>query len=181
MLDPRQTVYRLDLEEAGFLPPTVILKKQKPEWEEEFSIEKKAYDFLEPIQGTVIPYFYGEAIYDTSPTLVLSDIAGTTLFELARDKFPKDKDNETFYDQVENGLMDAFEALTSFGVKYTDQKLDNFLMVGDGRVMIVDLEMVEFNTTKDWPNCTNCATAGALFREFKRDRKLYTQPPWYAR
>jgi hypothetical protein len=82
----------LDLEESLFLPPTVILKKQKPQWEDQFNTEKKAYDLLKPIQGIVIPKFYGEAMYDTSPALVLSAITGTTLLKLARGNFPESEE-----------------------------------------------------------------------------------------
>lgn len=52
-------------------------------------------------------------------------------------------------------------------------------MVDDGRVMIVDLDVVEFGTST--VKLRNDASAGYLFRQFKEDRKSYTQPPWYAR
>lgn len=153
-----------------FLPPIVILKKQKLDWEEEFHIEKKAYAHLKPIQGTVIPYFYGEVVYDASPTLVLSAIARTTLSELARDKFPKSKD-----DALEEQLAKALRALTSYGVKYIDAKRDNFLVADDGQVMIVDFEQVEFHTTKVWEESTNHRSVGSLMRYFKRTRESYAQ------
>jgi hypothetical protein len=141
----------------------VILKKQKIGWKDEFSVEREAYKLLKPIQGTVIPYFYGETVYDTSPTLVLSAIAGTTLHDLALNEFPESKD-----EALETSLEDAFKALTSYGVEYGDQKLDNFLWV-DERVMVIDLEQVR---TDVWEGNGNSATAGSLMRDFIRTRDL---------
>jgi hypothetical protein len=74
-----------------FLPLTVILKKTKPGCEKQFSREKEAYKLLQQIQGTVIPKFYGEAIYDSPPALILSAFTGTTLLELAVGIFLKAK------------------------------------------------------------------------------------------
>ncbi|APA15269.1 predicted protein [Sclerotinia sclerotiorum 1980 UF-70] len=65
-----------------FLPPTVILKKCKPDWDDEFEVEKRIYRRLQPLQGRFIPYFYGEAIYDGSPALVLSEIIGRRLLDI---------------------------------------------------------------------------------------------------
>ncbi|PLB47833.1 hypothetical protein P170DRAFT_465384 [Aspergillus steynii IBT 23096] len=62
-----------------FLPEAVILKRPKPDWESEYATEKKAYELLRPIQGVITPYFYGEAVYDGSPALVLSAVTGQDL------------------------------------------------------------------------------------------------------
>lgn len=99
-----------------------LQKRPKPDWEEEYDTEKQAYKLLRPIQGTDIPYFYGEAIYDKSPALIFSAIPGSNLFHLARNKFPQSKDAA-----LQNSLEDAFRALTSYGVECQDEKLDNFL------------------------------------------------------
>lgn len=68
---------------------------------------------------------------------------GTTLSELRQDNFPESKDNS-----LEEQLAKALRALTSYGVKYIDAKLDNFLAMDDGQVMIVDFSRVKFHTTK---------------------------------
>ncbi|KAK4107444.1 hypothetical protein N656DRAFT_785218 [Canariomyces notabilis] len=164
LLDPHRTVYRLDLKPPPLLglPPTVILKKRKADWEEEFEKEKQAYDVLKPIQGTIIPHFYGEAVYDGSPTLVLSFIVGKTLFELWRDLPEND---------LRQRLEEALSALTSYGVHYTDMKLDNFLMVNDGRVMVVDLEQVEFDTTTTWEESINSANVDSLIETLRMMRQ----------
>lgn len=147
-----------------FLPPTVILKKPKPDWEEEYATEKQAYNILRPLQGTIIPYFYGEAVYGGSPALVFSAIAGSNLFDLARNKFSESKD-----EALQESVEDAFKALTSYGVEYRDEKLDNFLWV-DERVMVIDLEQVKFGTTDVWEENVNSATAASLMRDFIKTR-----------
>lgn len=195
LLDPRRTLYRLELKRPPFLPliqpvialcpwiqthwpewflpPIVILKKQKDGWKEEFSKEKQAYDLLKPIQGTVIPYFYGEAVYDASPALVLSAIAGTTLFELAREEFPQSED-EILQEHQEKAL----EALWSYGVEYTDQKLDNFFATDDSRrVMDIDFELVEFDNTKVWEKSINHAGVLSLMDDYKNTREPNRMPP----
>ncbi|RJE19039.1 hypothetical protein PHISCL_08622 [Aspergillus sclerotialis] len=144
-----------------FLPPRVILKKQKSGWDDEFCREKTAYELLKPIQGTFIPYFYGEVTYDASPALVFSAIDGNNLFYLARHKFPENKD-----ETLRKSLKDAFNALSSYGVEYRDEKLDNILWV-DEQVMIVDFEQVKFDA---WEENSNSASAESLMSEFKRTR-----------
>ncbi len=59
-----------------FLPAQVVLKKLKPGWDEEFDNEKHMYVKLEPLQGHIIPMFYGEAQCEGTRALVLSDVGG---------------------------------------------------------------------------------------------------------
>lgn len=125
-----------------FLPPTVILKKLKPDWETEYDTEIQAYNLLRPIQGTIIPHFYGKAVYGGAPVLVFSAIAGNNLFDLAHGKFPESKDGA-----FKKSLEDALETLTSYGVEYRDVELANFLWADDNRAMIIDLEDVKLGTT----------------------------------
>ncbi|KAJ5570079.1 uncharacterized protein N7459_009509 [Penicillium hispanicum] len=167
LLDPRHTVYRLDLKQPPFLALLQPILALVP-WIK-----------AQPLQGTVIPYFYGETVYETSPTLVLSYIAGTNLFELARQKFPKSEDSV-----LEQQIAKALGALASYRVEYLNQKLANFLMLDDGRVMIVDLEKVVLNTTEHLEESTCLAIAGSLMRLFIRVRDpTYSLPAsaYYAR
>lgn len=61
----RKTVHRLEPESSSFrhtIPPsvtTVIVKQRKDGWEEEFGLEKEAYEKLNDLQGVVIPQLYG--------------------------------------------------------------------------------------------------------------------------
>lgn len=146
-----------------FLPRSVILKRPKSDWESEYDTEKQAYKLLRPLQGTVIPYFYGEAVHDGSPALVFSTVAGSTLFYLALNEFPKCRDAA-----LRKGLEDAFRALILYGVEYEDEKLDNFLWVDeDERVVIIDFEQVRFDA---WEKNTNPATAASLMSDFMETR-----------
>ncbi|KAK1763233.1 hypothetical protein QBC33DRAFT_598781 [Phialemonium atrogriseum] len=62
-----------------FLPGTVIIKKLKAEWEEEFDTEIRMYNKLKLIQGQVVPVFYGEIRADGTGALFLSDVGGKHL------------------------------------------------------------------------------------------------------
>lgn len=44
-----------------FLPPNIVLKRQKIGWDEEFDNETAIYRRLAPLQGTVVPVCYGVA------------------------------------------------------------------------------------------------------------------------
>lgn len=144
-----------------FLPATVILKKRKIGWEAEFKTEKQAYDVLKPIQGTIVPYFYGEAVYDGSPALVLSFIEGETLTHLWRNLPEK---------VLEQRFEEALGALTSYGVHYTDAKLDNFMMRNDGGLVVIDFEQVKLGSTRSWKESPNRDNVGSVMRGLKMRR-----------
>ncbi|APA08601.1 hypothetical protein sscle_04g033710 [Sclerotinia sclerotiorum 1980 UF-70] len=146
-----------------FLPSTVILKKRKLDWDDEFETEKRIYHHLKPLQGTFIPKFYGEAIYDGSPALVLSKICGQRLHDIDFDTRPE-ADDPIFEAKVE----EAFKALTEYGVIHGDSELHNIFEVED-RVMIIDFEQAELGS-KIWEGSTNKGNVGYLMREFQRAR-----------
>ncbi|KAJ5350963.1 hypothetical protein N7541_008690 [Penicillium brevicompactum] len=174
LLDPKsgRTVYRLELTNAPSLPPTVILKKQKPGWEDQFNNEKEAYNLLSRLQGTVIPILYGEAMYDRSPALVLSVISGTTLLDLARGNFPESEEAV-----LEVKIVAALQALVKYGAQYMDERLDNFLLADeDGQVKIVDLEHVKLSSSKVWPESFNYDTTGYFMYKFTIARDLDSLP-----
>lgn len=121
-----------------FLPPKIVLKRQKIGWEEEFDKEIAIYRRLAPVQGTIVPVFYGEAVCpatDTTGTraLVLSDIGGVDLNEASG--------LET--SRVNSMLMDSLLALANLGVSHDDSKLDNYRFVGD-RIMVIDFDSSYF-------------------------------------
>ncbi|KAJ5468636.1 hypothetical protein N7475_006388 [Penicillium sp. IBT 31633x] len=122
------------------IPPeitTIIVKQQKDRWENEFKVEKEAYKFLEQLQGIVIPRLFRQGYFNEIPALILADIGGITLYDLA---CRKDKiDGE----MLERELKKAPRALYDHGVQYEDQRLDNFLLCDNNKVMIVDLEQVK--------------------------------------
>ncbi|KAH6623448.1 hypothetical protein F5144DRAFT_539613 [Chaetomium tenue] len=122
-----------------FLPHTVILKKRKPDWDEEFANEVRIYAKLRPLQGSIIPICYGQASCDggSVPALVLSDTGGFDLCNPKAGGLP--------IDRMFNLLKDTFKALAAYGVYHGDTKLENFHLVGGpaGRVMAIDLENAE--------------------------------------
>ncbi|KAK4133954.1 hypothetical protein BT67DRAFT_456398 [Trichocladium antarcticum] len=120
-----------------FLPTNIILKKQKPGWEEEFDTEQATYQRLKCLQGLVIPTYYGQATHNKTRALVLSDIGGACVAEPAGAVL-REQDVRPLFDQ-------ALGALASQGISHDDLKLDNFHLVdrgGDRAIMVVDLERV---------------------------------------
>ncbi|APA11290.1 hypothetical protein sscle_07g060600 [Sclerotinia sclerotiorum 1980 UF-70] len=144
-----------------FLPPTVILKKCKPDWEKEFENEKLMYHRLKSLQGRFLPYYYGEATYDGSPALVLSEVIGQTLAHLTI----KPGEDEVY----ERKLEEVYKALTVYGVIHGDTKLDNAMDVGD-RIVLIDLEQATIDET-EWEKSTNKGNAGSLLRDLQYNRQ----------
>ena len=90
-LDPRRAVYRLILDtcqELHGLPTVVIVKKMKDGWHDEFEQEKEAYERLKSLQGSVIPTFFGEGTFNGSPIIIISEVVGKTLHDLAHRRVP---------------------------------------------------------------------------------------------
>jgi serine/threonine protein kinase len=159
-LDPiRDNVYRCKLDEpcAG-LPLSLVVKKQKTGWQEQFNMEIEAYGTLQELQGTVIPRFYGQCTVNGVPALLLSDIGGRTLETLAQNDDVPVKSLKTL-------LARALSALSTHGAIYSDPRLDNFLLCDD-KIMIVDLEGVKF-LPQPWEVDVNSGNVGYLMSRFK--------------
>ncbi|RAK85638.1 hypothetical protein BO79DRAFT_220561 [Aspergillus costaricaensis CBS 115574] len=177
-LDPRRTVYRFHLEPdpscyRHIIPEpatSIIIKQRKEDWEEEFEDEKTAYTKLKDLQGQVIPYFYGQGYYNGLPALLLSDIPGITLDDLAR------SNEEVPEKLIKSYLEDVFDKLSKYKAFYCDQKLDNFILCGDwehgcDKVMAVDLEQVEIpDQVRPWHWSVNQEGARSLMEEFRYRR-----------
>ncbi|KAH8663751.1 hypothetical protein BGZ61DRAFT_431711 [Ilyonectria robusta] len=116
-----------------FLPSTVVLKKLKPDWDDEFENEKYIYKRLEYQQGRLVPVLYGEGRCDETRVLILSYIDGVRPFE----QKPPVLRREDFKQRLEA----AYQELGVLGLSHDDPKLDNFLIVDD-RIALVDLESV---------------------------------------
>lgn len=120
-----------DLYPGPFLPPTVIVKKLKPTWDEEFHDEKKTYGKLKILQGHVIPVLYGEVKCDGTCALVLSDVGGIPLCA---------DEAEGFSEQhLRAMLKSALRPILELGVEPADTNLSNYHIVGD-RIFILDFE-----------------------------------------
>lgn len=121
-------------------------------------MEIKAYEMLQELQGTVIPRFYGQCTINGVPALLLSDIGGETLKMLAHsDDIP--------VQSLRTLLERALSALSTHGATYGDLRLDNFLLCDD-KVMIVDLESVEF-PPQPWEFDDNLGSVGYVMSRFK--------------
>ncbi|KAK7394071.1 hypothetical protein QQX98_013143 [Neonectria punicea] len=114
------------------LPTSLILKKLKPGWDDEFDNEKRMYERLQDLQGSTIPFFHGEGRCEGTRALILSKVNGVEPFN-QNDPLPL----VDFQDRASV----AFDALRARGVMYDDIKLDNLLITGD-RIVLIDLESV---------------------------------------
>ena len=170
-LDPRREVYRLKLEpcqEIHGLPTVVIIKKMKDDWHDEFEQEIEAYERLKCLQGLVIPMSFGQGTFNDSPVIILSEVVGKTLHDLAHSELP------ISLEKLRHQLEKAMKLLHSHGVEYRDQRLDNFFLCDTGEVMIVDLEQVRFPLDlEDWEDSVNYGGVGSLLYLFNdiRERK----------
>jgi hypothetical protein len=121
-----------------FLPPTIILKRQKPGWRNEFDDEVRFYRQLEPLQGTVLPRFYGQVWSCQGVTMrraiILSDVGDAALCEA---DFPSVDRNH-----LGELVKGAYGAIAEFGLTQTDPKMENTHLFG-GRIVILDLEQFE--------------------------------------
>lgn len=95
------------------------------------------YEKLRPLQGTLIPRCLGEGTREGTRALVLSEVEGV---QACRQKKPWLEPAE-----LQRRLESAFRQLEELGLGYGDLKLDNFLIAGDGMV-VVDLESVYEDT-----------------------------------
>lgn len=110
----------------------------------------------------MIPHFFGHGLFEGLPALIQSEVVGTTLYDLARDKKCKVQE-----EALESQLEEVFNALSEYGAVYWDQKLDNFLLCDNGKVMVVDLEQVRFpETLRRWESNVNRRGAASLMRDF---------------
>ena len=144
------------------LPRTFILKKKKPDWDEEFENEKRMYAKLRALQGSVIPVCFGEASVEGRRALVLSDVGRITLCDPP--SYERDKN------EMGNMIDNAFRAITKLGVEYGDIKLDNFHLVstcGGEKIMVVDLESVTEIGSDQAPERAMIYPADRLYRYWK--------------
>ncbi|KAK4156608.1 lipopolysaccharide core heptose(II) kinase RfaY [Chaetomidium leptoderma] len=128
-----------------FLPDHVILKTQKPGEEKEimeeyFDIEIKAYTRLKPLQGVVIPRFYGCVRYNGTRAMILEHLGGISL--------ASPEGAMLRLEELSTLLQPCFRALHAFDVHQDDSNLSNFQLV-DGRIMVLDLESAVFHYSAD--------------------------------
>ncbi|KAK5655574.1 hypothetical protein OQA88_5505 [Cercophora sp. LCS_1] len=125
------------------LPSHVVLKQQKQGEEEEeeikaelFDTEVKAYGRLKPLQGVVIPAYYGRLHYNGIRALILEYLEGVSL---------SSPEGATLrLEELSTLLQPCYQALHAFGVHHDDPNLSNFQLV-NGKIMVLDLESAVFD------------------------------------
>jgi predicted Ser/Thr protein kinase len=116
------------------LPPSVIIKTVKPDWDSEYKKEGEEYKKLEAWQGRVVPICYGETLYDGTCARIFS-YCGTSLNE-RQDIEP---------DKLGPMVKEALKLLAQVGIVHENLTLANVLF--DGRaVWIIDFEQTSNNT-----------------------------------
>ncbi|OIW30148.1 hypothetical protein CONLIGDRAFT_632241 [Coniochaeta ligniaria NRRL 30616] len=74
-----------------FLPKAVVLKELKRDWDDEFDTEKEVHNKLKPLQGDLIPIFYGEAQCEGTRALVLSEVDGVVSYLQSHPPLPREE------------------------------------------------------------------------------------------
>lgn len=107
---------------------------------EYFHTEVEAYRRLKPLQGVVIPQFYGCLRYNGSRAMLVEQLGGASLSS------PEGATMEL--EELSALLQACYRALHAFGVYQDDSNLSNFQLV-DGRIMMLDLESAVFHCSAD--------------------------------
>lgn len=157
-------VYRLELGEPRFgLPETVIVKQQKHGREAEFCNEITAYKRLRKLQGTVIPTLFGRGSVNGLPALILSEVEGITLRDLAKVVEPSFQEKT-----LETPLEKTFQDLHKYGAEHCDLNLGNFMFCNNRQVVVIDLEEVEFpDRQQAWERSVNLGCVSYLMSRFR--------------
>ncbi|KAM0439585.1 hypothetical protein ACHAPT_000677 [Fusarium lateritium] len=159
-----------------FLPENIVLKTERVGKEEEhgdpdelMDTEIRAYKQLKPVQGVVVPVYYGEVQYNGARSIIIQDVGGASFTEPAGMLLE--------FDEFARLLEECYVALISFGVNLEDAQLGNFILV-DGRAMAVDLEMVSFDRTPDEMRKFMYMDVTGLARQYRDHRKFLRSEGW---
>ncbi len=121
------------------MPPRVILKRHKGGgWEEEFETEIATYRELQPLQGCVIPRYYGEIDYDGSRAILLEDVGGFSLVDPGGAVLSED--------DLRPLLEQTMGAVADMDIWHDDNPIGNLVLTtatsGADKIVMVDLERV---------------------------------------
>ncbi|KAJ5733468.1 hypothetical protein N7493_002254 [Penicillium malachiteum] len=169
----RLAVSRLELDEPRHgLPKIFIVKQQKHNGEAEFCNEISTYEGLQGLQGTVIPILFSQGLLNGCPALILLEAEGMTLRDLAK------LDESAVPEQtIESGLQQAFRELHRNGAIHCDPNLGNFLLCKNGKIVVIDLEEVNFSPRQQsWELSANLGNVEYLMSRF-RDVRYPNRPP----
>ncbi len=91
-----------------FLPDHVVLKPERKDERDLFDTELRAYEYLKPAQGTLVPRVYGQVMYNKTRALLLEDLGGIPLASPEGAILELEKLSEL--------LQECFRSLHSLGV-----------------------------------------------------------------
>lgn len=145
-----------------FIGTELILKREKSGWEEEFDNEKKIYNLLRPLQGSVIPRFFGEVECPKtertgSRALILADIGGVALCEEGAGSLD--------VEHLRDLLWQTIHPVSELKVEHDDVKLDNYHLVGN-KIMMIDFD-VAYIFKDDEPEFVTNSAVAHLLRAYK--------------
>lgn len=159
-----------------FLPTNIILKTERQGKEEEhgdpdelMDTEIQAYEKLKPLQGVVVPIYYGEVRYNGFRSIILQDVGGASLREPAGMLLE--------FEELARLLEECYVALFSFGVRLEDTQLGNFILV-DGKAMVIDLEMVTFDNPEERLRQAMYIDISWLLGNYRDHRKFLRREGW---
>ncbi len=104
-----------------------MVKIRKENWDDEFANEIQVYKKLLPLQGEVVPVFYGKTMLKGEPAFVMSDVGGRHLGAI-----------DELDDEIRQNVIAAMRAILSLGISPSDPGLANFLVSEDKKVFVVD-------------------------------------------
>lgn len=154
---------------AWCLPPTVILKRAKPGWGDEFQLELDNYSRMRTLQGDLIPWCYGEVKCRQGQSrvrraIILSDIGD----EVLGGKNYSNLSAEQVYDM----LLHLYKTIKSFGLYQEDEKPQNFHVFG-GKIVAIDFEMVKpADSYEEGLEPSAEAACRSIMRQWQRDQAI---------
>lgn len=108
--------------------------------DEYFDIEIEAYQRLKPLQGVIIPKFYGLLRYNGTRAMLLERLGGFSM---------SDPEGATMtLEELSSLLQPCYRAIDDFGVHQDDANLSNFQLV-DGKIKVLDFESAVFHYSAD--------------------------------
>ncbi|EGX97231.1 Protein kinase-like domain [Cordyceps militaris CM01] len=143
LLPPRVQGWIRALFPEWFLPDCVVMKMRKSGeceeiLDEHFDAELKAYRLMRPIQGLIIPQFFGSVRYKGQRAMILEHVQGILM---------SSPEGATLrLSELAALLLPCYRALHPFRVQYDDINLSNFVLV-DGRMRVLDLESAVFDSS----------------------------------
>ncbi|KAJ4307646.1 hypothetical protein N0V84_012590 [Fusarium piperis] len=159
-----------------FLPTNIILKTERQGKEEEhgdpdelMDTEIRAYNQLKPVQGIVVPVYYGEVRCNGFRSIIIQDVGGASLREPAGILLE--------FEELARMLEECYLVLIRFGVRLEDTQLGNFILV-DGKVMVIDLEMVTFDTPEERMRQAMFIGISGLLDMYRDHRKFLRSEGW---